>query len=149
MPKALSGEMPADPLVPIDRPEHHSFNRRVKGTAPNAQASSATLRGMLPQVAARSEIAKLMLTRPTILGFITEWVKRSTWTTSRPLRTLHAKGVKTIMGPIPIIKGPGRGTSDRLLQCALGSPVGGDLLSEGHGLRKGRFDDPVGSEGPV
>jgi hypothetical protein len=62
---------------------------------------------------------------------------------------LHAKGVKTIMGPIPIIKGPGRGTSDRLLQCALGSPVGGDLLSEGHGLRKGRFDDPVGSEGPV
>jgi hypothetical protein len=62
---------------------------------------------------------------------------------------LHAKGVKTMMGPIPIIEGPGRGTSDRLLQCALGYPVGGDLLSEGHGLRKGRFDDPVDSEGPV
>jgi hypothetical protein len=30
MPEALSGEMHADPFVPIDRPEHHSFDRRVK-----------------------------------------------------------------------------------------------------------------------
>jgi hypothetical protein len=48
MPKALSGEMLADPFVPIDRPEHHSFNRRVKAAAPNQRASGATLRGMLP-----------------------------------------------------------------------------------------------------
>ena len=30
MPKALSGEIPADPVVPIDRGQHYSFNRRVK-----------------------------------------------------------------------------------------------------------------------
>jgi len=30
MPEALSGEMHADPFVPVDRPEHHSFDRRVK-----------------------------------------------------------------------------------------------------------------------
>jgi hypothetical protein len=52
MPKALSGEMHADPFVAIDRPEHHSFSRRVKATAPNPRASGAPLHGMLPQVAA-------------------------------------------------------------------------------------------------
>jgi hypothetical protein len=52
MPKALSGEMLADPFVPIDRPEHHSFNRRVKATAPKQRASGATLRSILPQAAA-------------------------------------------------------------------------------------------------
>jgi hypothetical protein len=52
MPKALSGEMHADPFVAIDRPEHHSFSKRVKATAPNPRASGAPLRGMLPQVAA-------------------------------------------------------------------------------------------------
>jgi 7-keto-8-aminopelargonate synthetase-like enzyme len=30
MPKALSGEMLADPVVLIDRRQHHSFKRRVK-----------------------------------------------------------------------------------------------------------------------
>jgi hypothetical protein len=30
MPKALSGEMLADPGALIDGPEHHRFNRRVK-----------------------------------------------------------------------------------------------------------------------
>jgi hypothetical protein len=49
MPKALSGKMLADPVVRIDRWKHHSFNRRVKAAAPNARASSAPLRGMLPQ----------------------------------------------------------------------------------------------------
>ena len=52
MPKALSGEMLANPFVVIDRPEHHRFDRRVKARAPNPRASGATLRGMLPQVAA-------------------------------------------------------------------------------------------------
>jgi hypothetical protein len=52
MPKALSGEMLADRLVPIDRREHHSFDKRVKATAPNHRASSATLRSILPQAAA-------------------------------------------------------------------------------------------------
>jgi hypothetical protein len=52
MPKALSGEMLADPFVLIDRPEHHSFNRRVKAAAPNQRASSATLHSILPQPAA-------------------------------------------------------------------------------------------------
>jgi hypothetical protein len=72
MPKALSGGMLADPIVLIDTPEHHSFNGRVKPSAPNARASSATLRSILPQAAARSEIAELMLTLPMILGFIRE-----------------------------------------------------------------------------
>ena len=49
---------------------------------------------------------------------------------------LHAKGVKTMMGPIPDHRRPSRRTGDRLLQCALGPPAGGDLLSEGHGLRR-------------
>jgi hypothetical protein len=52
MPKALSGEMLADPFALIDKAEHHSFNRRVKATAPNARASSATLRSILPQAIA-------------------------------------------------------------------------------------------------
>jgi hypothetical protein len=30
LPKALSGEIPADPIVLIDRRQHYSFNRRVK-----------------------------------------------------------------------------------------------------------------------
>jgi hypothetical protein len=30
MPKALSGEMLADPVVLIGRRQHYSFNRRVK-----------------------------------------------------------------------------------------------------------------------
>jgi hypothetical protein len=30
MPKALSGEILADPVVLIDRRQHYSFNRRVK-----------------------------------------------------------------------------------------------------------------------
>jgi hypothetical protein len=30
MPKALSGEMLTDPVVPIDSRQHYSFNRRVK-----------------------------------------------------------------------------------------------------------------------
>jgi hypothetical protein len=30
MPKALSGEMLADRVGPIDGRQHHSFNRRVK-----------------------------------------------------------------------------------------------------------------------
>jgi hypothetical protein len=30
MPKALSGEMPADPVVLIDGRQHYSFDRRVK-----------------------------------------------------------------------------------------------------------------------
>jgi hypothetical protein len=83
MPKALSSEMLADPFVPIDRPEHHSFNRRVKATAPNQRASSATLRSMAPQAAAILEKGSIVpqdrnsvdpcLERPhRILGFITE-----------------------------------------------------------------------------
>jgi hypothetical protein len=80
MPKALAGEMLTDPVVLIDRAQHLSFNRRVKATAPNRQASGAPLRSILPQAAAiRDEerdsgaIAALMLTRPMILGFIAEW----------------------------------------------------------------------------
>jgi hypothetical protein len=49
MPKALSGEILADPIILIDRRQHHSFNRRVKAAAPNPRASGATLRSMLPQ----------------------------------------------------------------------------------------------------
>jgi hypothetical protein len=30
MPKALSGEMLAEPVVLVDGRQHHSFNRRVK-----------------------------------------------------------------------------------------------------------------------
>jgi hypothetical protein len=30
MPIALSGEMLTDPVAPIDRRQHHRFNRRVK-----------------------------------------------------------------------------------------------------------------------
>ena len=52
MPKALSGEMLADPVVLIDGRQHHSFNRRVKAAAPNPRASSASLRSILPQAAA-------------------------------------------------------------------------------------------------
>jgi hypothetical protein len=55
MPNALSGEMLADPFALIDRPEHHSFNRRVKAAAPNPRASGATLRSMLPQAGAALE----------------------------------------------------------------------------------------------
>ena len=76
MPKALSGEMLADPFVPIDRPEHHSFNRRVKAAAPNPRASSATLRSILARAAAILKIAQLLLTHASIrhmsLDFITE-----------------------------------------------------------------------------
>jgi hypothetical protein len=52
MPKALSGEMLADPVAPIGGRQHHSFNQRVKAAAPNQRASSANLRSMLPQAAA-------------------------------------------------------------------------------------------------
>jgi hypothetical protein len=60
---------------------------------------------------------------------------------------LHAKSVKTMMGPIPITECPSRGTGDRLFQCALGPSVEGDLPPEGDGLREGRGDDPLDAEG--
>jgi hypothetical protein len=83
MPKALSGEMLADRLIPIDRREHHSFDKRVKATAPNHRASSATLRSILPQAAAilekgsivpqdRNSVDPCLERRHRILGFITE-----------------------------------------------------------------------------
>jgi catechol 2,3-dioxygenase-like lactoylglutathione lyase family enzyme len=37
---------------------------------------------------------------------------------------------------------------DRLFQGAVGTADGGDLLSEGHGLREGRGDDSLDAEGP-
>jgi hypothetical protein len=66
MPKALSGEMLADPFVPIDRPEHHSFNRRVKAAAPNQRASGATLRGMLPQATAIMEQTAAIIEKQSV-----------------------------------------------------------------------------------
>jgi hypothetical protein len=77
--------------VLIDRRQHHSFNRRVKAAAPNQRASGATLCSKSPQ-------AKASLRR------------KSRATRDRVARVdLHARSVKTMMGPIPITEGAAAG----------------------------------------
>jgi hypothetical protein len=39
MPKALSGEMLADPIVLTDKGKHHSFDRRVKALGAQSTCS--------------------------------------------------------------------------------------------------------------
>jgi len=47
---------------------------------------------------------------------------------------LPAKNVETMMGPIPITGGRAAGQAIVHFNAPLGAPVGGDFLSERHGL---------------
>ena len=61
---------------------------------------------------------------------------------------LHAKNVKTMMGPIPITEGPAAGQAIVYFNAPWGLQLEAISVSEGHGLREGRVDDPLDAEGP-
>jgi hypothetical protein len=77
VPNALSGEIPADPVVLIDKRQHYSFNRRVK--AHGAQ-SAGFWRNSSQQTGASdsdpgdrvARVDPCVDPRRMILGFITE-----------------------------------------------------------------------------